>query len=141
MTKKKMFGVSFGALAAGAAVAYYLYTRSGGGITPRASCDQLFGVNPTSAHSRKQSRALSGLQSHGWGRNELTDQYATAADRAVTLARMRNGALVDMNPSSEMVKVEESSLPHDLPDQTDDSAAAIGSVFVKTRASMGRLLS
>ena len=141
MAKKKIFGVSFGVLAAGAAVAYYLYTRNGGGIVPRASDDQLFGITPTSRHSMKYAHAMNGLPSHGWGRNELVDTYANASTREVSLSRMRSGSLVDMNPSSELVKVDEASMPPDLPQQTDDSETAIGSAFVKTRASMDRLLS
>ena len=139
MGKKKMFGISFGVLAAGA-VAYYLFTRNGGGIVPRAANEQLFGMNPTTQHSRKYANAMHGKPNRSWGRNELVDAYANAASREVSLSRMRSGSLVDVNPSSEVLKVNEASLPPDLPEQTDDSAAAIGSVFVKTRASMGRLL-
>ena len=139
MGKKKIFGISFGVLAAGA-VAYYLFTRNGGGIVPRAANEQLFGMSPTTQHSRKYAHAMHGKPNRSWGRNELVDAYANASTREVSLSRMRSGSLVDMNPSSEVIKVEESSLPPDLPELTDDSAAAIGSVFVKTRASMGRLL-
>ena len=139
MTKKKMFGVPFGMLAAGA-VAYYLFTRNGGSILSNASGEQFFGMNPTTQHSRKYAHAMNGKPNRSWGRNELVDAYANASTREVSMSRMRSGSLVDINPSSDVVKVEETSLPPDLPELTDDSAAAIGSVFVKTRASMGRLL-